>query len=524
MSNVKKPIVLVILDGWGEWDVEVGNPLVKANLPTINQLNKFYPKTLLQASGLAVGLPWGVRGNSEVGHQAIGAGQIIFQYLPTISMSIQNSSFAKNEALLSAMDWAKKHDSRLHLWGLLSDGGVHSHLDHLSALIGLAKSRGVKNLFIHAVADGRDTPPQNVNKYLEIINNLCRDFKIGAIASLTGRYYAMDRNQNWDRTEKAFSAMVDGEGLRETDVLKAVDKQYDGKVFDEYLEPVVIVDKKDEPIGLIQENDSIICFNFREDRTRQMAEAFSAKSFAEFKKADRPKNIKFTGFISYEDSLPAGVAFPEQKITTRLGEILSKAGKKQLRIAETEKYAHVTYFFNGGVEKPYPGEERVLIPSKNVRTYATKPEMSAREITDRVIKEINKDKFDFILLNYANPDMVGHTGDLEAGIKAVEETDACLKDLMAEVLARQGSLIITADHGNVEEMINTISFEKDTEHSTNPVPCWLVTSDNSFSEAKEGGCAEINGMIIDIAPTILEIMNLKTPPEMIGRSLLSVLK
>jgi 2,3-bisphosphoglycerate-independent phosphoglycerate mutase len=524
MSKNNKPVVLVILDGWGEWDVEVGNAIAKANLPTIVKLDRFYPKTLLQASGLAVGLPWGERGNSEVGHQAMGAGQIIYQHLPAISMSIQNGEFAKNEALLEAMDWAKKNKSSLHFWGLLSDGGVHSHIDHLSALLGLAKSYGVKNFFVHAVTDGRDTPPKNAKKYLEAITKLFKEFEIGSFATICGRYYAMDRNKNWDRTEKAFQAMVAGEGILADNAIKAIEKQYKAKLIDEYLEPIVLTGEDGKPLGQIKENDSIICFNFREDRTRQMAAAFAAKGFSEFKKAIRPKNVNFTGFVKYGEDVPAKAIFSEQKITTRLGEILSKKNIRQLRIAETEKYAHVTYFFNGGIEEPYKGEDRILIPSKNVPSYAKTPEMSAREITDRVIKEIEEKKYDFILINYANPDMVGHTGDLKAGVRAVETVDACLGDLIDAVTKQDGCLLVTADHGNVEEMINTVTHEKDTEHSTNPVPCWLIKPHNIVEKSLEPNCnTEISGMIIDIAPTVLELLDIKPPKEMIGRSLLAAL-
>jgi 2,3-bisphosphoglycerate-independent phosphoglycerate mutase len=517
-----KPVVLAILDGWGEWDVEMGNAIAQAKLPTIDKLNKYYPKTLLQASGLAVGLPWGVRGNSEVGHQAIGAGQIIFQHLPTISMSIQNSSFAKNPALIGAMEQVKKNESSLHLWGLLSDGGVHSHIDHLSALIGLAKTKGIKNLYTHAVTDGRDAPPKSAAKYIKTIENLLKNFKIGKIATLCGRYYAMDRNNNWDRIEKAYSAMVNGTGEKYVDAEQSVEDQYAKKLNDEYFEPAIIIDRKSqEPIGQIKEKDSVICFNFREDRSRQMAHAFCDEKFNFFKKTERPGKIDFTGFVSYEDNLKMGVAFPEQKITTRLGEVLSKFGKKQLRIAETEKYAHVTYFFNGGEEKPFKGEDRILIPSKNAPSYAKVPEMSAKEITDKVIEELEKDKYDFILINYANPDMVGHTGDLEAGVKSVEFVDQCLNRLINAINQKSGSLLITADHGNVEEMINTTTFEKDTEHSTNPVPCWLVSPESIRLEPEENFSPEISGMIIDIAPTILSLLGIKQPKEMIGRSLLS---
>lgn len=523
--KTKKPVVLVILDGWGEWDVESGNAILKANLPTINKLNKYYPKLLLQASGLSVGLPWGVRGNSEVGHQAMGVGQIIFQYLPAINMAIQNSTFSENKTLLKMIDHVNKNDSKLHLVGLTSDGSVHSHISHLTALLGLAKQKKVKEVCIHAITDGRDTPPQSAEKYIKMIQAAIKEFKVGQIASLMGRYYAMDRNNNWDRLEKAFQAIVYGEAIEEKDPLKAIKKQYDKKVTDEFLEPVVIIDKNDEPVGKISENDAVICFNFRKDRSRQISEAFVKKDFKEFQRPDWMNKVKYAGFIEYEKDLLENIVFPEQVITTRVGEIVSKANKKQLRIAETEKFAHVTYFFNGGAEKPYKGEDRILIPSKKVPSYDKCPEMSAHEITDKLIKAVNKKDHDFILVNYANPDMVGHTGNLKAGIKAVETVDECLGRLVDAVLEQDGQLIVTADHGNAEEMVNLTTYEKDTEHSTNPVPCWFIDSEGAREEPlKNSVCTQIDGMIIDISPTILDLLSIKVPKDMVGRSLLKMFK
>lgn len=522
--KTNKTVVLVILDGWGEWDIEKGNPLKRAALPTIDNLNKHYPKTWLQASGLAVGLPWGVRGNSEVGHQTIGSGQIIFQYLPAISSAIGEGAFFKNQTILSAFDWAAQNNSRLHVFGLLSDGGVHSHIDHLFALLEMAKNNQVKEVFIHAVTDGRDTHPQSARKFLEMLDKKIKEIGIGKVATVCGRYWAMDRNNNWDRIEKAFLAMTAGVGAKEKNVYEAIERQYENKVFDEYLEPIVLVDENDDPLGPVGDNDSLICFNYRKDRSRQMTKAFVAPDFEEFGEIGRPQNIKFICFARYEEDSPAPVAFVEQEITSRLGEVISRNWKRQLRISETEKYAHVTYFFNGGVEQSYAFEDRILIPSKNVPSYAQAPEMSATEITDKLVEALQKNNYDFVLVNYANSDMVGHTGVVEAGKRAVEHVDKCLARLIDCVLEKNGSLIITADHGNVEEMLNIYTGEPDTQHSKNPVPCWLVDKE-SYQESKiDGGKIEIGGLLVDLAPTVLDLLNLEKPKEMVGHSLLSFLR
>ncbi len=523
-KNQKKfwrPVVLVVLDGWGEWEVRMGNPVFVAKLPTIERLNKYYPKLLLEASGLAVGLPWGVFGNSEVGHQTMGSGQIIYHFLPTITAAIQSGAFFRNKVLLKAISWVKKHNSRLHFLGLLSDGGVHSHIDHLFALLRLAKQNGIKDVFVHAIMDGRDTPPNKGIRYIEELEAMMSKIGVGQIASLAGRYYIMDRNRNWDRIEKAFLAYVNGEGVSERDPLVALEKQYKTeKKGDEYVEPTVIVGHDGEPVGMIGENDAVICFNFRGDRSRQLARAFVDPNFHYFEKVKIPKNVFFVGFTQYDESLDMPVAYEPQKITTRVGQIISEHGKKQLRIAETEKFAHVTYFFNGGWETPFAGEERIIIPSKNVRSYAEVPEMSAREVTNKLLQAIESDKYDFILVNYANTDMVGHTGDFQAAIKTLEVTDECLNRLIKTVLDRDGCLLITADHGNIEEMINLETGKIDTQHSTNPVPCWFVTPKNKFKKPRKEGEKKTGGMIADIAPTILELFGWHKPSAMVGDSLL----
>jgi 2,3-bisphosphoglycerate-independent phosphoglycerate mutase len=517
-----KPIVLVVLDGWGESKNKVGNAILNANLPTIKKINEYYPKALLQASGLSVGLPWGVEGNSEVGHQSLGSGRIIYQNFPRITLAIEDNSFFSNEGLLEAIDWTKKNNSALHLFGLLSDGSVHSHIDHLFALMDLAKDKKIEKLFIHVITDGRDVDSKSANNFIGQLENKIKAIKLGKIASIAGRYYTMDRNENYDRIQKSFESMVGGKGLLKQDSQKAIEEQYKKGTDDEHLEPIVITDKDNNPVGKIEDNDAIIFFNFRKDRTRQITKAFIVPDFNKFNsETKRPKNIKFVTMTQYEKELPVSIAFSPQKIGSCLGKILSENKKTQLRIAETEKYAHVTYFFNVGKEKPFPGENRTLIPSKNLESYADAPEMSADEITKKLIKAIESKKYDFILVNYANPDMVGHTGNLKAGVKAVEYVDACLAELIPSVLKGNGALLITADHGNVEEMLNVKTGEKDTEHSINPVPCWFVTPDNHSEEPDEKQRVVIKEMLCDIAPTVLELLDIKKPKEITGKSLLS---
>jgi 2,3-bisphosphoglycerate-independent phosphoglycerate mutase len=525
--STSKPIVLAILDGWGEWEVEKGNPIKKAELPQIEKLDNHYPKLYVQASGRSVGLPAEFPGNSEVGHQTLGSGQIVFQHLPLITQEIASGDFYENETLVNAMEWAKQKGSDIHLVGLLSDGGVHSHIRHLIALLSLAKKREVNEVYIHGFTDGRDTPPRSAEQYIKILQREMEQIGIGKLATLGGRYYGMDRNENWDRVEKAFSAMVDGVGEKEEDPLQAIKKQYERDISDEYLEPTVLTDKEGDPVGKIKDGDAVICFNFRKDRSKQLARAFIEKGFDKFQQVKQPKNIRFVGFKECEKGLPMETAFSSRRITTGLGKVLSGQKKKQYRIAETEKYAHVTYFFNGGKEDPFPGEERKIIPSKNVRSYAEAPEMSAKEVTDDLLRAIESGKYDFILVNYANPDMVGHTGDLQAGVKAVEAVDRCLQRVIPKVLQEKGQMLITADHGNVEEMINLYTGEKDTKHSNNPVPCWYITPDN-YMERKQEPVSdediEPDAMLIDVAPTILDIMGIKKPRDMMGHSMLDKFK
>ncbi|MEA3449754.1 MAG: 2,3-bisphosphoglycerate-independent phosphoglycerate mutase [Patescibacteria group bacterium] len=524
MTYNYRPIVLVILDGWGEWDTKMGNPVSCALLPTIDELDQYYPKILIEASSLAVGLPWGVFGNSEVGHQTIGSGQIIYHYLPTIIAAIQSRRFFNDETLLSAIKHVKKYDSALHLIGLLSDGGVHSHVDHLYALLQLAKEQGLNKVYIHALMDGRDTPPHEGKRFIEELTIQINKIGVGHLATMVGRYYTMDRNCNYDRVEKGLLACMQGEGIKTSDPLGELDKQYNDKKTDEYIEPVVLTGPDSNPIGLIQENDALINFNFRADRARQISYAITGQVKDKLGNLVMPDNLFYIGFSKYADDLDVPAVFSPQKITTRVGEILSRKNKKQLRIAETEKFAHVTYFFNGGLSDPFPGEERIFVPSKNVKSYATIPEMSAPEVTKKLLEAINSNKYDFILVNYANTDMVGHTGDFKAGVKTLEIVDIELKKVIKATLALNGCLLITADHGNIEEMLNLETGEIDTQHSTNPVPFRLVAKDFRFKEPVENQSKEIKGMLADIAATILDLFNIKKPTNMVGETLLDRFK
>lgn len=521
----KQPMVLVVLDGWGEWDNPQGNPIPLSNLPTIDKMNRYYPKTLLQASGMSVGLPWGIYGNSEVGHQTMGTGQIIYQFLPVITAAIESGKFFENEVLLEAVEWTKKHNSNLHFLGMISNGAVHSHIDHLSALLEFANEQQLENVFIHGITDGRDTAPKAAIEFIQKIQSKSKHMGVGKLASLIGRYFTMDRNKNWDRIEKGFRLMTEGEGIKATDPIRAVEEQYKENTTDEYMKPIVITDQSGQPVGNIKENDAVIFFNFRKDRARQITQAFEQPDFDRFKEAQKVNNVFFSCFSEYEKDLCKNIVFPTQEITTRLGQIFEEGDLSQLRIAETEKFAHVTYFFNGGAEKPYKGEDRIPVLSKSVASYAEAPEMSALEVTDKLVDAIKKKDYDFILVNYANPDMVGHTGDINAAVKALETTDTCLERLITTVLEKDGCLLVTADHGNVEEMTNMRTGERDTEHSTNPVPCWLITASNHRDEPlQEVKLPPVEGMLVDLPPTILELMDLQKDPEMTGQSLLDVLK
>jgi len=519
----KGPLVLCILDGWGETNETRGNPLAKAKLPVIDNLDDCYPKTYLQASGIAVGLPWGVVGNSEVGHQSMGTGQIIYQKLPIINTSIQDGTFFRNQVLLDNIEFAKKNKSKIHLFGLVSDGGVHSHIEHLFALLEVMKTNDFNDVYIHVVTDGRDTAPQSAQVFINDLLTKIKQIGVGEIATVSGRYYPMDRSQNWERIEKAYKAMVYGEGNKASSVLEAIDKSYKEDVNDEFIKPVVIERDKDKPVAKVEESDVFLCFNFRKDRAKQIIKAFALNDFDKFKEIKPIKNVKPVCFTEYESGLNADIIFPSQMITSRVGEEIERAKLRQMRIAETEKFAHVTYFFDGGKILDYKNENKVHILSKKIDSYAKLPEMSAQEVTDEINKalENKEERPDFILVNYANPDMVGHTGDIKAGIKAVEFTDKCLGEIIEKTLSLNGTLIVTADHGNVEEMVNLSTGEEDTEHSNNPVPCWLV-SNSGYEKNRQPRPLEIGGFLADIAPTILDILKIKKPDKMTGSSLLSI--
>ncbi|NTW14774.1 MAG: 2,3-bisphosphoglycerate-independent phosphoglycerate mutase [Candidatus Moranbacteria bacterium] len=523
---VYRPFVLVVLDGWGVSNITQGNPIREAKLPTFEKLNRFYPLTTLQASGISVGLPWNVVGNSEVGHMTLGAGRVIYQNLPRIALSIQDGSFSRNPVLLAAIENVKSRGGRLHVMGLLSSGSVHSNRDHLDAILKAASDEGISETFVHIFTDGRDSSPTDGTVQIRELEKRMRLLGTGRIASLIGRNWAMDRNNNWDRIEKAYRMLTEGKGEHLTDPSLYLEQSYAKGITDEFIEPGVVCEN-DEPIGLVREGDSIIFFNYREDRAREITKAFTLPGFENF---ERPKflDIHFVTMTEYERDLPvSGILFPPETVELSLGEVISEAGRKQLRIAETEKYAHVTYFFNGGKERAFPEEDRILIPSPIVSRFDEVPEMSSGEITETLIHAVSEGKYDFILVNYANPDMVAHTGNEQATIEAVQSVDRCLALVIPAILKAGGALMITADHGNAEELKKAATGETDTEHSINPVPLWYITPDNHREKdasvmVREQN--EVRGLLSDVAPTILEVMGLPQPPEMNGSSLLSILK
>jgi len=521
MKQPFKPIVLVVLDGWGLSDKQKGNAIAAAKLPTIDKFNRFYPHIALQASGISVGIPWGEPGNSEVGHLTLGTGQTLYQNLPRITMSIQNGEFFKNTAFLGAIEHAKKNNSAVHIMGLLGKGGIHSNVDHLYGLLELMRDQNLDRVYLHIFTDGRDCAQTSGADCVIELQKRIADYGVGHIATIGGRYYGMDRNNNWDRVKLAYDAMTEGIGNQIEDPIEYLKKSYKKEVFDEYLEPAVIIENG-KPVATITDNDALIFFNFREDRAREITKAFVLPGFNKFKKKPL-KNLHFVAMIQYEADLPvSAIAFPVVEVDTCLGGVLAKNKLAQLRIAETEKFAHVTYFFNGGNEEPFPLEDRAIIPSKDVPRFDEAPEMSAKEITKKVCEFIQKEKYDFVLINYANADIIGHTGNEDAAISAVETVDNCLEELVREVLLKNGCLLITADHGNVEEMINLKTGEKNTEHSANPVPLWFITSEN-HQESNGTYTFEVSGLLSDIAPTIIDLLNIKKPNKMSGESLLPFL-
>ena len=505
----KKPYALIIMDGYGVNDRHDGNAIYAAKTPNMDKYLKECPHSIVHASGMDVGLPDGQMGNSEVGHTNIGAGRVVYQELTRITKSIDDGDFFKNPALLGAIENCKKNNSALHFAGLLSNGGVHSHNKHLYGLLRLAKENGIENVHVHCFMDGRDVPPKSGAGFVEELVSQIRQIGVGDIATVMGRYYAMDRDNRWERVEKAYNAMVLGEGNTCESAVTAMNESYNNDVTDEFVVPTVIV-KDGAPVGKIQENDSVIFFNFRPDRAREITRTIVDPDFSGF---DR-KFFKtyYVCMTQYDATMPnVEVAFKPESLSNTFGEYISKKGLRQLRIAETEKYAHVTFFFNGGVEQVYDGEDRALINSPKVATYDLQPEMSAPEVTDEVVKRIESGEYDVVVLNFANCDMVGHTGVFEAAVKAVETVDECLGRVVDAILKMGGKALITADHGNADQMVNYETGGPFTAHTTNVVP--LVLIGDGAKELK-------NGRLADLAPTMLDLMGLEKPSEMTGESLL----
>lgn len=537
-----KPVGLIILDGWGIARSGPGNAISLAKTPNFNKYWSLYPHTKLAASGEAVGLPRGEDGNTETGHLNLGAGRIVYQDLPRINLAIADGGFFKNKAFLDSLTHVKKNKSKLHLLGLVGSGGVHSNIEHLFALLHLCREQGLTdNVFIHVITDGRDSPPTSASEYLTNVENELKRIRLGKIATVIGRYYAMDRDRRWDRTEKAYLALTKGVGNTASFPEEAIKNAYNQKQTDEFIYPTVITDNG-VPTALVSDNDSLIFFNFRIDRPRQLTKAFVLEDFQKdaakvsfdpytikyykrhvlekepsypiFDRGMRLNNLFFVTMTEYETGLPVEVAFPPQIIEMPLGRVVSERGLQQLRVSETEKERFVTFYFNGFREKVFSGEERLIIPSPHVPTYDLKPEMSALEMTETLIKKINSGNYNFFLVNFANPDMVGHTGVIPAAVKAIETTDECLGKIVTSLLILEGSCIVAADHGNVEEMIDLETGGVDTEHSTNPVPAIIINNQ------LQGKSREIeSGILADIAPSILSLMGIPKPASMTGRDL-----
>lgn len=504
---------MIILDGWGINPNPEANAVEQANLPFYKSALQNFPHCEIMTSGEYVGLPDGQMGNSEVGHLNIGAGRVVYQELLRINKAIRDRTLFKNSRLVSLMESARENRKSLHFIGLVSDGGVHSHIEHLLGLLEMAKEKNLSNVFVHVFLDGRDTPPKSGSGYIRQLEEFMARIKTGKIATVSGRYYAMDRDRRWDRVQKAWDAMVSGKGNYASTAQEAIEKSYRENKTDEFLLPTVILENG-QPVGPVRDGDGILFFNFRADRARELTLAFTGEDFSRFPVEHRPRLGGFATMTQYDETFKLPVLFPPYSLTNLLGEIISRQGMKQLRIAETEKYAHVTYFFNGGRETVYPGEERILIPSpREVATYDEKPQMSAPEVTENLIREIKNGKFGFIVLNLANPDMVGHTGSLPAAILAAETVDQCLQTIVQAVQKKGGTVLITADHGNLEQMVDYKTGQPHTAHTTNPVPFILISKKKYLLREK--------GVLADIAPTILEMMGIPQPKEMTGQSLIS---
>ncbi len=506
---MNKKVLLMILDGWGIATNKAVSAIDKAKTPFVNSLYGKYANSKLEASGLAVGLPAGQMGNSEVGHMNIGAGRVVYQDLVRVNKAIDDKELDQNSVLLDAFAYAKKNNKSVHYIGLVSDGGVHSHVEHLKGLITIAKNNNIDNLFVHAFTDGRDTDPKGGLGYIkQVTDHLSKT--TGKLASIVGRYYAMDRDKRWERVKLAYDLLVHGVGEKSSDALKSIQQSYDANVTDEFIKPIVMVDAQQQPVATIKEGDVVLCFNFRTDRGRQITQALTQQDFPE--QQMKALSLYYITLTNYDDSFKAvKVIFDKDNLEKTLGEVVSLAGKKQIRIAETEKYPHVTFFFSGGREEAFPGESRILCPSPKVATYDLAPEMSANDIKDKIIVELNKKEPDFICLNFANPDMVGHTGVFEAAVKACETVDACAQQVTEAALKNGYTTIIIADHGNADMMINE-DGTPNTAHTTNLVPCILV--DDSYKGTLK------NGKLGDLAPTILTLMGVAIPSQMTGNVLL----
>ncbi len=524
------PLVLVILDGWGYSPETKANAIALARKPTYDKMLAEYPNTLIQTSGRAVGLPEGQMGNSEVGHLNIGAGRVVYMDITRIDMMIENGEFFRDPVLLGAIKHARASGRRLHLFGLISDGGVHSMNTHLYAILRMCKENGTERVFVHCFMDGRDTPPTSGASYVQELQQKMREYGVGQIASVEGRYYAMDRDRRWERIAKAFSAMVlgDGEGARCSDPVQGIKASYNRGVTDEFIVPFVCVDNRGEPLATIRDEDACICLNFRADRVRQITRALCRNSgitaqdgrdLADAEALDAaitrdraPRNLHYVTMTRYEKEFMLPYVVPPELLDNILANVMAQRNMRNLRVAETEKYAHVTYFFNGGVEQPFPGEERVLVPSPKVATYDLKPEMSSVAVADAVVKAVEKSAFDVIVVNFANADMVGHSGKLEPTIKAVEAVDAGLARIYNAVRQRGGAMIVTADHGNAEMMVDAVTGGPHTYHTTNPVPFILVSDDNRKLVLRQGA-------LQDISPTVLGVLGIPQPKEMTGKDL-----
>jgi 2,3-bisphosphoglycerate-independent phosphoglycerate mutase len=512
-----RPVLLAIMDGWGERDEREGNGIKLANTPNIDTWRASRPWTLLGAAEKSVGLPLGQMGNSEVGHLNLGAGFVVMQDITLIDDSIADGSFFENDAFNDAIEHVKQRGSQLHIIGLLGTGGVHSHMNHEKALLELAKRRGLAKVYVHAFTDGRDTMPQSGIGYMRDLESFMAALGVGKVATVIGRYYAMDRDRRWERTKLAYDALVSGVGRPAGSAQAAIQRSYDEGVTDEFIQPAVVVAEQDRPVATVRPGDSIICFNFRADRVRQITKAFVLQDFDGFAR-EALRDLIYVTMTEYEKGLPVQIAFENADVEVPLAQVISSAGLRQLHVAETEKYAHVTFFFNGGREAPFPGEDRLLVQSpKDVATYDLKPEMSAYGIRDGLLKAIDDGTYDFIIVNFANADMVGHTGVIPAVVKAVETVDACLGAVVDAVLAKGGVALITADHGNAELLIDPATGGPHTAHTTNPVPCILVAAPDI---GLDGATLRSGGRLSDVAPTILDLLGIARSSQMTGQSLI----